>query len=164
MGNDALRAAGYRSIFAQEFPLLRRVHVRPEYPLRLARIFDLQSSQFDLIQFHFKPRPHFFQLDVIVGIPLFRVLLERVVTEGDEILVVHEGEGSLRIRFWDGEQVFQDVADPEPQFGGEVVEDEVRVGFRHGPDFGNIVPHNRVHQLKISRRSVRQMTNDHPIC
>lgn len=47
----------------------------------------------------------------------------------DVIVVVCEGHYALAIFFWDGEEVFKDVAHAFAEFGAEGLEDEMRILF-----------------------------------
>lgn len=47
---------------------------------------------------------------------------------------------------------------PVAQLGREVVEDEVRVDFRHSAHIRDVVSHDRVGQSEIGRGPMRQVT------
>ncbi len=83
-----------------------------------------------------------------------------VVAEGDVIVVIGEGDDTLAVCLGHGEEVPQDVLDAFAQSRLQIMEDEVRVLLRHGPDVGDVVPHHNVRHIEIGRRSVRQVADD----
>jgi hypothetical protein len=82
--------------------LPRCVHKWTKGPLDLG-LFLIQSAQTDLVELHFEARSHFLQFY------LFALLLKHVMAEGDEVVLVGEGDHPLGVILWDREDVLEDV-------------------------------------------------------
>lgn len=62
---------------------------------------------------------------------MFRFAIH-VMTEGNKIIVVGKGYNTLGIVFWNGKETLENIGHTLSKVGIEIVEDQVRVGFRHG--------------------------------
>jgi len=169
----------------QEVSLPGGVHVRPVDPL-LVRLRNVSCAQRDLIHyfvdyskqkneskeeerrkrkqegkkkkrgggitFHFEPRADLHELDLVVS-----VLLIHVVSEADEVMRVGEGHHTLALWLWDRKQELEDVLDPRPERGAEVVKNQVWVLLRDGSTVLNIVPQPHIVQAEVGGGPVREV-------
>ena len=55
------------------------------------------------------------------------IIVKDMVTEGDEVTVVGERHHSLRVGFWNREEVLQNARDTLSQWRRQVIEEKVRI-------------------------------------
>lgn len=80
------------------------------------------------------------------------------------VVVVGEGDNSFGIHLGHWEQVLEYIDDALAQLRGEVVENQVRVCFRHvGYLLLDVVSQHHVLQPEVDSRPYRQMAQDHAV-
>lgn len=145
------------------------VDERPQRPLCFSLLL-VDRPQAEHIRVQVESRPDLRQHHVLLyerrAGPCVGRLVVRVVSEGDEVRVIGEGEHALGVLLGHGEEVGEQRAEALAQRRLEVVEDEVRIRLRHGGLallLLDVVPHDAVGQREEGCRPVRQMADDERI-
>mmetsp|Transcript_25435 Transcript_25435/g.77190 ORF Transcript_25435/g.77190 Transcript_25435/m.77190 type:complete len:206 (-) Transcript_25435:396-1013(-) len=149
----SLAPRGYYTSSCENPSLGCSVHVGPQDPL----IFDLllvYGPKLDLVEPQIKARAYLVQMNIRL---LFRI---DVMSERDEVRLIDEGNDTLGIRLGNWKKVLQYCADTSANLRGQIVQDEVRICLRHVGGALDIVTHRHVHQPKVCRRAVRQMSHN----